>query len=124
MDIEKGRISSFEGEMAKVVVTEREDYVTKPLVIPWFLKKDHWGELEIGDEVVFAEFNDYSGIILSRFDTKGGAKSHQTITIEGDCITEQGSHIAKGGDCTADEISLKEHTHPETGTITEKPIGS
>lgn len=65
--IEKGVILSIEGSKARVQATDADGTSTKPLVIPKRLR-DSLGKLEKGTKVVYALFNDSSGIILDRID--------------------------------------------------------
>ena len=74
-DIQKGKISTIEGPTdgngnstrARVIPEQADGVVTKPLVIASQLRGAA-GSLTKGTEVVFAVFQDQSGIILSRVD--------------------------------------------------------
>ena len=64
MDVKKGKISTVEGDKARVVADDGET-VTMPLTVPKHLR----GELTEKDApVVYVEFSDYTGVILMRVD--------------------------------------------------------
>ena len=73
--IEKGVVLTLEGEldrndnftMAKVQALTAEGTSTLPIAIPWYLRGS-MGNLEKGTEIVFALFEDETGIIISRMD--------------------------------------------------------
>jgi len=75
-EIGKGIISTIESgpldkngdcTRARVLPSSQPDMPTKPLIIPWHLR-GAMGALKAGDTVVFALFDDLSGIILERMD--------------------------------------------------------
>lgn len=75
-EIQKGIISSIESQpldrngdctKARVLPSSQPDMPTKPLTIPWHLRGP-MGELKAGESVVFALFDDLSGVILERMD--------------------------------------------------------
>lgn len=64
MDVKKGKISTVEGDKARVVAGDGIS-VTMPLTVPKHLR----GELTEKDTpVVYVEFPDYTGVILMRMD--------------------------------------------------------
>ena len=64
MDVKKGKISTVEGEKARVVADDGET-VTMPLTVPKHLR----GQLTEKDTpVIYVEFPDYTGAILMRMD--------------------------------------------------------
>lgn len=65
--VQKGKISSIDGNAARVTPYASGEMVTKPLVIPQQLRGEY-GRLVPGVMVVYAVFPDGSGIILSRAD--------------------------------------------------------
>lgn len=73
--IEKGIVLTIEGDpdrnenltKARVQSTTAEGTTTLPLTIPWYLRGS-MGMLEKGTEVVYALFDDATGVILSRMD--------------------------------------------------------
>lgn len=89
--IHKGEIATISGKKARVVPLDKEDKATAKLVIPWHLRGDT-GELEVGDEVVYAEFDDGTGIILSRMDGDWGEYLPE---LRSDKITDSGVRLAK-----------------------------
>lgn len=70
--IDKGKISSISenGEKAVVIPSYTDSAVTFPLVIPDSLKDS----LSVNDSVLYATFEDNTGIILSRMDGQDGGK--------------------------------------------------
>lgn len=74
-DIQKGKISTIEEEPKDLtghrttarVFSLTGGSVTRPLVIPWWLRGS-MGNLKPNDEVVFVLFEDMTGYILGRFD--------------------------------------------------------
>lgn len=64
MDVKKGKISTVEGDKARVVADDGET-VTMPLTVPKHLRG---GLTEKDTPVVYVEFSDYTGVILMRMD--------------------------------------------------------
>lgn len=78
--IEKGVILSLSNpdtngnnSKASVMSTTADGTATLPLSIPWWLRGS-MGDLSKGTEVVYALFDDATGIILSRMDGNWGGK--------------------------------------------------
>lgn len=96
-EIQKGKISKIEGPndrngnptRARVLPATSDGAPSRPYTIPWWLRGAA-ADLAAGVEVVFATFDDLTGIILARMDGEGGA------TIPGD-LTLTGSVTVKGG---------------------------
>lgn len=73
--INKGKISTIEGAAdsngdktaARVLPDTADGVVTRPLVIPWHLRGKK-GDLKPGVGVVFVQFDDGEGILISRAD--------------------------------------------------------
>jgi len=73
--IEKGKVSSLEEPLdrngdyskARVEPLSNKDIVSTPIIIPWYLRGE-MGDIKPGDLVVYAFFEDTTGIILSRVD--------------------------------------------------------
>lgn len=74
--VEKGIIVTIEDQprdrqgrrmRAKVQPCTKKEIVTKPLVIPHWLRGPK-GNLKKGREVIFCVFDDYTGMIFSRVD--------------------------------------------------------
>jgi hypothetical protein len=84
--IEKGKITSVYGSTARVIPCSEAGLVSAQVVVPWYLRS---GAISKGTEVVYAIFDDQSGIILGRAD--GNLPD-----------------LVLGG------VSLKTHTHPIT----------
>ena len=123
--IQKGKISSIEGgpdrngdkTTARVLPSTADSLVTRPLVIPWYLRGE-MGNLSPGVEVAYAMFEDGSGLILSRMDGEwpGIVPGDITIkkgalTVQDDGISVPSADVTVGGDVTASGISLNSHTH-------------
>lgn len=89
--IHKGRIATISGNMARVVPLDKEDKATPRLVVPWHLRGDT-GELEVDDEVVYAEFDDGTGILLGRMDGDWG---EYLPKLRSGSITDSGVRLAK-----------------------------
>lgn len=66
-ELQKGKISTIEGNTARVVPDQVDGTVTKPLTIHASLRGSA-GNLKKGTEVVFVVFPDRSGLILYRAD--------------------------------------------------------
>lgn len=71
-EIDKGMISAFkdDGAKAEVIPSSAKDSVTAPLTVPMLLR----GNLSVNTEVVYAMFEDNTGIIIDRLD---GKNTHQ-----------------------------------------------
>ena len=66
-EIYKGTIATINGSKARVVPLDRVDQATARLIIPQSLQSGT-GALVVGDEVVYVQFGDGTGIILARMD--------------------------------------------------------
>lgn len=134
--IQKGTISSMEGSpdrnsdktTARVLPCTADGVVTRPLTIPWWLR-GKMGDLKPGDEVVYAMFEDGTGILLARMDGNWDGTIQGDVTIDkgdlvltdGDITLQAGSISAPAGDMTATDISLKNHTHTGVSGETSGP---
>lgn len=127
--IQKGRISSIEGKedrngdkiAARVIPCTADSIVTRPITIPWWLRGE-MGKLEPGTDVVYAMFEDGSGVILSRLDGEWiGTIPGDIKIIKGDLTLTDGEIIAESGDVTAEGISLQGHTHTAPDGVTSEP---
>ena len=122
---EKGIVLTLEGmrdrngnySKAKVQATTAEGTSTLPLTIPWYLRGS-MGKLEKGTEVVYAIFDDETGVILSRVDGEWEGKLEEkelvidtmgeTARIEGNVdVTEElsGERVISCG------VMLSSHQH-------------
>lgn len=98
-NINKGTVSAILDNGRKVSVKPYiGEIVTFDLVVPFFLL----GGLEVGMPVVYAAFDDNTGIVLARMD---GEWNHD---LSGD-ITVQGK--VKAADFTTDAAAFNTHTH-------------
>ena len=153
--IEKGIILTIEGEMdrnqnptqARVQSVTAEGTTTLPLTIPWYLRGS-MGMLEKETEVVYALFDDATGIILARMDGSWEGKMEETqlfldfmdttATVQGsidvsDGITGDNSVIKsmqadtiEGGSITDSGVRLATHIHggvTSGSAKTEQPSG-
>lgn len=88
--IEKGVILTIEGPpdqngndtRARVQPQAKNGLVSRPLVIPWWLRGD-MGNLAKGTEVVYALFEDQTGVILSRMDGEWNGTIPGPVNIVG-----------------------------------------
>lgn len=107
-DIRKGKISTFTSDIdensnpksASVISSTSSSLISRPLVIPWYLRGKS-GNLSVGTEVVYALFEDMSGIILSRADGEWGGYIH--------------------GDVVINDISMQSHVHTVDGITSSAP---
>ena len=101
--INKGTIASISGNTARVVPSDASGKPTTKITIPWHLR-GATGALKKGTEVVYAEFDDATGLLLGRADGEWGAYLPSL----------------RAGDVSAGGVSLKEHKHggvePGSGT--------
>lgn len=112
-DIEKGRISQINPDpvdrngdptTAQIIPSTKDGDVTQPLVIDWRLR-GKMGDLKPGDEVVYVEFEDYTGYIFGRCNGEWTGIVPGDVTLTGtgtveDMITEQvpsyNGHVHEG----------------------------
>lgn len=118
--IDKGIILTIEGEVdrngnltkARVQSTTAEGTTTLPLTIPWYLRGS-MGLLAKGTEVVYALFNDATGVILTRMDGNWEGKMEETqlfLDLMNTTATVQGS-IEASDVFTDSGVYLATHTH-------------
>lgn len=93
-EIEKGTISSLTSTTATVVPSFSDDPVSAELVIPFYLVRC----LEPNMEVVYAMFEDNTGVILARCDGEWNHDLDGDVRIRGDIQT-------------ATIASVNSHTH-------------
>lgn len=103
--LQKGTISSIEGEadrngnptQARVLPATADSLVTLPLTIQWWLRGE-MGGLAVGDEVVYAMFEDGSGTILARMDGNwNGHVDGDLQVVKGDVELTEGGITVKSG---------------------------
>lgn len=117
--LQKGTISTIESEpvdkdenptTARVLPCTADSLVTLPLTIQWWLRGE-MGNLQVGDEVVYAMFEDGSGTILARMDGDWDGHIHGDLKVlkgsvemtEGDLTLDSGSATLTAGDLTMTE---------------------
>lgn len=66
--VDRGRISSIEGDYARVVVSDRSDSVTAPLYVSAGARGAQGEMPRPGAAVVFVEFPDGTGAVLARLE--------------------------------------------------------
>ncbi len=110
--IEKGKIATINGSAATVVPCNEAGLVSAGVVVPWYLRGAS-GNLQKGTEVIYAIFEDQTGILLGRADG-GGGECLPALTVSGE--------ISCGG-IKAGGIGFANHTHPveEGNTETGAP---
>lgn len=77
--INKGMIASISGNTARVVPADENTRPTATITIPRHLRGDI-GNLQKGTEVVYVEFDDFTGLLLGRMDGEGADDSNDTGT--------------------------------------------
>lgn len=111
--INKGTISALYNDEHNATVTPYlGETVTVELVVPWHLYKS----LSVGMPVVYAAFEDCTGIILERMD---GEWSHEIR--EGVEIVTGNVDITAGDMTTASVPSYNGHTHTCPDGLTSGP---
>ena len=107
---DKGVISALKdgGARAEIMPSRSTVSVTAPLVVPEFL----FGMLQVNDPVVFAMFDDNTGVILSRLDGKWSHKIEGNLEVTGE--TTVGGNVTAADAKTANGISLQSHRHGYT----------
>ena len=105
--INKGTIAviSESGDKARVVPVDANARPTAMITIPWHLRGDA-GHLTKGTEVVYVEFDDFTGLLLGRSDGEWGAflpsLNAENITVGGiDFNTHTHGGVAPGDGTTS-----------------------
>lgn len=111
-NINKGKIASISGSTARVVPLEANGKPTARITIPWHLRGDT-GKLKKNTVVVYAEFEDSTGLLLGRADGEWG--EYLPHLTAGD--------VAATSDVTAGGISLKSHVHGGVESGSKKTKG-
>lgn len=112
--IQKGTISSMEGNLdhngdkttARIFPNTSDGIVTRPLVIPWWLR-GKMGNLTPGTEVVYVVFEDGTGLILSRMDGEWSGDIPGSVSVD--------------GDAKINGVSFSSHTHTYESRETSGP---
>ena len=142
--IEKGFVLTIEGDpdrnenltQARVQSKTAEGTTTLPLTIPWYLRGS-MGMLEKGTEVVYALFDDATGVILSRMDGNWEGRMEEsqlfldlmgaTATVQGGMEISENITVDRltGNRITDSGVRLATHTHgiESGGSSTGKPNG-
>lgn len=158
--IEKGIILTIEGELdrnenptkARVQSKTAEGTATLPLTIPWYLRGS-MGMLEKETEVVYAIFDDATGVILARMDGNWEGRMEETqlfldlmdttATVQGNIDVSEGItgknsktismeaetinvDTLTGASITDSGVRLATHTHggvESGGSSTHQPNG-
>lgn len=109
--IEKGVISALldGGKSATVIPSFSDDQVSAALTVPFFLT----GCLSVGMAVVYAEFEDNTGVILSRLDGEWNHDLAGNVTVQGNVTLS---------DMTSDSVgSYNSHVHSNSAGTTTPP---
>ncbi len=122
--IDKGKITSIDGDSVRVVPCNESGLVSARVVVPWHLRNSS-GNLAKGTEVVYVIFDDQTGILIGRADGNWGSYL-PGLTIGGTLnaagVTAENSITA--GSIAADtvkagNVSLGSHKHSVTDGATE-----
>lgn len=122
--IDKGKITSIDGNSVRVVPCNESGLVSARVVVPWHLR-DSSGNLAKGTEVIYVIFDDQTGILLGRADgnwgsylpglTIGGTLNAAGVTAKNSITAESiAATTVKAGD-----VSLGSHKHSVTDGATE-----
>lgn len=113
MYINKGKISSLVGDTHATVVPSFSDSpVTTELVVPFFLRDC----LSIGLDVVYVQYPDNTGVILSRMDGEWNHKLWDGLEVV------SGSVKVLAGDISTGAVpSYNRHTHSSPSGETSEP---
>ncbi|MEA4919319.1 MAG: pre-mRNA-splicing factor [Clostridiaceae bacterium] len=114
--INKGKISSISGNTARVLPATASASVSRPYTIPWYLRGE-MGGLSVGSEVVFATFDDASGIVLARMDGDWPGTIPDNITITGTVQATAAVTIAAAltaSSATVAGVSVEGHKHTDS----------
>jgi hypothetical protein len=134
----KGKISSIEAEpiddkehpTTAKVISLIGGAVTRPLIIPWWLRGT-MGNLAPGIEVVYVEFEDKTGFILARFDGNCQVHIPYDLIIDGD-TTQNGNSTINGEESVSGNVNAADfvsescgscngHTHTDSQGGTTSP---
>lgn len=104
--INKGKIASIDGNTARVIPLNANGKPTAKITIPWHLR-EKTGQLKKDTVVVYAEFEDSTGLLLGRADGEWG-EFLPYLKVD---------NLEATADVKAQSVSLKTHKHGgvETG---------
>ena len=122
--IDKGKITSIDGNSVRVVPCNESGLVSARVVVPWHLR-DSSGNLAKGTEVIYVIFDDQTGMLLGRADGNWGSYL-PGLTIGGTLnaagVTAKNSITAgsiAANTVKAGEVSLGSHKHSVSDGATE-----
>ena len=122
--IDKGKITSIDGNSVRVVPCNESGLVSARVVVPWHLRNSS-GNLAKGTEVIYVIFDDQTGMLLGRADGNWGSYL-PGLTIGGTLnaagVTAKNSITAgsiAANTVKAGEVSLGSHKHSVTDGATE-----
>ena len=122
--IDKGKITSIDGNSVRVVPCNESGLVSARVVVPWHLR-DSSGNLAKGTEVIYVIFDDQTGMLLGRADGNWGSYL-PGLTIGGTLnaagVTAKNSITAgsiAANTVKAGEVSLGSHKHNVSDGATE-----
>lgn len=108
--IEKGKITSIDGNTARVVPCSESGLVSAQVVVPWHLRGSA-GELSKGTEVIYAVFDDQTGMLLMRADGNWG-NTLPALNVSGNVTA--GGMVVAGSNYAAHKHAVEEGAK-ETG---------
>lgn len=122
--IEKGKITSIDGNTARVVPCNESGLVSAQVVIPWHMRGGA-GNIGKGTEVIYAVFDDQTGVLLMRADGNWGSSlpslsvtgSVSAGSVSASSVTASGK--IQGGSVEAGGKDLATHTHSVSEGATE-----
>lgn len=122
--IDKGKITSIDGDSVRVVPCNESGLVSARVVVPWHLRNSS-GNLAKGTEVIYVIFDDQTGMLLGRADGNWGSYL-PGLTIGGTLnaagVTAKNSITAgsiAANTVKAGEVSLGSHKHSVSDGATE-----
>lgn len=96
--IDKGKIATINGTTCRVIPSNSPNLVSSNIVIPWHLQGSA-GNLTKGTEVIFATFDDQTGILLARADGVWNA-SLPALTVGGINVSNHTHSVSEGSTST------------------------
>ena len=122
--IEKGKITSIDGNTARVVPCNESGLVSAQVVIPWHMRGGA-GNIGKGTEVIYAVFDDQTGVLLMRADGNWGS-SLPSLSVSGNVSagsvsagSVKSDGAIQGASVKAGGKDLATHTHSVTEGATE-----
>ena len=115
--IEKGKITSIDGNTARVIPCNEYGLVSAQAVIPWHMR-GATGNIAKGTEVIYAVFDDQTGVLLMRADGNWGS-SLPSLSIIGN--VSAGSVSSESIKAGGKELATHTHSVTEGATETGSP---